>query len=75
VKTYLKSGEVDHIVDIRVLVKDPVESLLIGDISLEEWGLLATYELNTVEDFCGGVVEVISDHDFVVSFQECKCCK
>ena len=60
----------DHIVDVWVLAEDLVQSSLIGDVDLVECRSLAADELDAVDDLGGGVVEVVDDDDFVVSFEE-----
>jgi len=58
----------DHIVNVRVGLEHLVESSLVCDVGLVELGLLAADELNAVEDFLGGVVEIVDDDDLVVGF-------
>ena len=59
-------------VNVGVSLEDLVEAILIGDIDLDEIGLLAADSLNTVEGLGGGVVQVISDNDLVASLEEGK---
>jgi hypothetical protein len=69
-ESYLEGSKVDHIVDVWVLAEDLVQSSLIGDVDLVECRSLAADELDAVDDLGGGVVEVVDDDDFVVSFEE-----
>lgn len=62
----------NNAVNVGVSLKDLVEAILIGDIDLDEIGLLAADSLNTVEGLGGGVVQVISDNDLVASLEEGK---
>lgn len=57
-------------INIRMLLKHFIQSLLIGDIARVELGSLAANELDAVEDFVGGVVEVVDDDDLVVGLEE-----
>ena len=66
----LEGGKVDDIVDVRVLLKHLVESLLVGDVALGVFGALAGDELDAVEDLVGRVVEVVDDDDLVVGLEE-----
>jgi hypothetical protein len=61
---------VNNAVNVGVSLEDLVEAILIGDIDLDELGLLAADSLNTVEGLGGGVVQVISDNDLVASLEE-----
>ena len=65
----------DDIVDVWVLLEHLVERSLICDIALVEGRSLAADELDAVDDFWGGVVEVVDDDDFVVGFEEGKGCE
>lgn len=62
----------NNAVNVGVSLKDLVEAILMGDIDLDELGLLAANSLNTVEGLGGGVVQVISDNDLVASLEEGK---
>lgn len=68
--THLQRSKVNDTVDIRVLLKHLVQLLLIGDIAGVELGSLAADELDAVEDFVRGVVEVVDDDDLVVGLEE-----
>ena len=57
-------------VNVGVGLEDLVEAILLGDIKLDELGLLAADSLNTVEGLGGGVVQVISDDDLVASLEQ-----
>lgn len=68
--TCLESSKVDDTVNVRVLLEDLVESVLVGDIGLVEFGPLAADELDAIQSDLGGVVEVIDNHDLVAVLQE-----
>lgn len=58
------------IVDVWVLVEDGIEVLFIRYVAVVVFGPLAADELDAVQDFLGGVVEVVDDDDFVVGLEE-----
>lgn len=60
----------NNTVDIRVLLEHLIQLLLVGDIAGVELGSLAADELDAVEDFVRGVVEVVDDDDLVVCLEE-----
>jgi len=64
---------VDDIVDVWVLLKHLIQLLLIGDVQRVVLGPLAADELDAVEDFLGGVVEVVDDDDLVVGLKKGEC--
>jgi hypothetical protein len=64
---------VNHIVNIRVLLKHLVQLLLIGDVQSVVFGPLAADELDAVEDLLGGVVKVVDDDDLVIRLEKGKC--
>lgn len=68
--TNLQSSEVDNAVNVGVGLEDLVETLLVGDIELDEVGLLAGDKLNTLESLNGGVVQVVSNDHLVASLEE-----
>lgn len=68
--THLQRSKVDNTVNVRVLLEHLVQLLLIGDIAGVELGSLAANELDAVEDFVRGVVEVVDDNDLVVCLEE-----
>lgn len=70
VNAYLESSKVDDAVDFGVSLEDLVEAVLLGDIDLDESGLLAADGLNAVQSLGRGVVQVISDDNLVVSLQQ-----
>lgn len=59
-------------VNVGVGLEDLVEASLIGDIQLNELGFLAADQLDPVQSFDGGVVQVVSDDDLVASLEECE---
>lgn len=62
--------KVDDIVNIWVCREDLVKLFLVGDVALDVFGSLAANQLNAVEDFIGGVVEIVDDDDFVICFEK-----
>ena len=70
-----QSSEVDDIVNVWVLVKDCIESFLVGDVEFLVFWSLAGDEFDAVEDFVGRVVEIVDDDHFVVGFEEGECCE
>jgi hypothetical protein len=68
--THLQRSEVDHIVDIRVLLEHLVQLLLIGDVQFVVLGPLAADELDTVQDLLRRVVKVVDDDDLVVGLEK-----
>lgn len=69
---YLQRSKVNDAVDVGVSLEDLVEALLVGDIELDEFGLLASDELDTVQSLGGGVVQVVSNDDLVASIEQGK---
>jgi hypothetical protein len=67
---YLQCSEVDHIVNVWVLLEDLVEGSLIRDVAFVKSRSFATDELDAVYDFFGRVVQVVDDDDLVVRFEE-----
>lgn len=72
---HLQSRKVDDIVDVWVLLEHLVKRSLICDIALVEGRSLAANELDAVDDFWGGVVEVVDNDNFVVGFEEGQGCE
>jgi hypothetical protein len=68
--THLQRSEVDHIVDVRVLLEHLVQLLLIGNVQFVVLGPLAADELDTVQDLLGRVVKVVDDDDLVVGLEK-----
>ena len=69
---HLQGSEVNDAVNVRMSLKNLVESRLVGDIDLSELSLLAGDQLNATKGLGGGVVEVVGDDDLVTSFKESK---
>jgi hypothetical protein len=61
---------VDDAVHVRVCLEDLLDLLLVCNVKLEELGLLARDQLDASDDLVGRVVQVVRDHDLVVSFEE-----
>jgi hypothetical protein len=70
--TYLQRCEVDHIVDIWMLVKDLVQSDLMGKVDSMEFWSHASEKLDAADDLVRGVVEIVNDDDLVASLDERK---
>ena len=62
----------NHTVNIRMLLKHSIQGAINRDIDIVEWWFLPTEELNSIENFLGRIVQIVSDHDFVASFQKSK---
>lgn len=60
----------DHAVNVGVSFEHLVEVLLVGDVELDELGLLAADQLNAVQGLGGGVVQVVGDDNLVPSLEE-----
>lgn len=60
----------DNAVNVGVSLEHLVEVLLVGDIELNELGLLAGDQLNAVQSLGGGIVQVVSNDDLVASLQQ-----
>lgn len=71
----LQRGEVDDIVDVRVLLEDLVECGFILDVELVELWPFAGDELDAIDDFLGRVVEVVDDDNFVAGIKERERCE
>jgi hypothetical protein len=61
---------VNDAVNVGVGSKHLVEGSWVGDISLDELGLLAADQFNAVDDFDGRVVQVVSNNNLVASLEE-----
>jgi hypothetical protein len=61
---------VDDIVDVGMRGEDFVELGLVGDVAGVVFGFLAAYQLDAIENFGGGVVQVVYNDNFVVCFEE-----
>ena len=57
-------------VNVGVGLEDLVEGGLIGDIQLGELGLLAGDQLNALQGFGGGVVQIVRDDNLVASLEK-----
>lgn len=60
----------NHIVDVWMLRKHFVQSRLIGDIDVVEYGSFAADQFKTIEDFLRRIVEIVCDNNFITVFQE-----
>jgi hypothetical protein len=69
-KIYLQSSKVNDTVNVGVGLEDLVEASLIGDIQLNELGLLAADQLDPIQGFHGGVVQVVGNDDLVASLEQ-----
>jgi hypothetical protein len=68
--THLQGSEVDNAVNVGVSLEHLVEAVLLGDIELDELGLLATDKLNTLESLGRRVVQVVGNDDLVASLEK-----
>lgn len=59
-------------VDVGVGLKDLVESILLGDIELNELGLLARDKLNTFQSLGRRVVQVVGHNNLVARLKQGK---
>lgn len=59
-----------HAINIRMLLKNSVQGAINRNIDIIKRGFLPAEELNSIENFLGRVVQVVSDDDFVASFQK-----
>lgn len=55
----------DDIVDVRIGREDLVEGSLIGDIHTVEGGALAGDQLDPIEAFLRGIVQVVNNNNLV----------
>ena len=60
----------DHIIDIRMRVKDFVEGRFIRDIDVVESRSNSGNELDAVDDLVRGVSEIINDDYLIVGFEK-----
>jgi hypothetical protein len=63
---------VDNAVNVGVGLEHLVKGILLGDIELNELGLLAADKLNTVQSLGRGVVQVVSNDDLVAGLEKGK---
>lgn len=59
----------DHAVNVWMRLEDLVEVVLFSNVDLKEFGSLSADELNTIDGFFRGIVEVVCDYNFVVCFK------
>ena len=71
-EAHLQRCEVDYTVNLGMLLKDLVQTLLVHNVHIVVCRLLAANELDSVEHLRGRVVEVVDNHDFVSGFEECE---
>lgn len=69
-EAYLQGSKVDNAVNVCVLGEDVAKLLLIRDVALVVLWSLARDQLDTVDDFCRRVVEIVDDDHLVVSLEE-----
>lgn len=70
--SHLQGSEVDNAVNVGVGLEHLVKGTLLGDIELNEVGLLATDQFNTLESLRGRVVQVVSNDNLVTGLEEGK---
>lgn len=73
--TDLKGSKVDNTVNLRVLLKDAVQRLLVRNISFVEDRPFSANQLNTIERDLRRVVEVVDNDDIVIVLQQSQRCE
>jgi hypothetical protein len=67
---YLEGCKVDDTVDVGMSCEDLAQGLLVGDVDLvEDWSFPAD-QLDAVQSYLRGVVEVIDNDNFVAMFEK-----
>lgn len=51
-----------------MLLENFVQGAINSDIDIIKWGLFSAQELNAIEDLFGGVIQIVSDYDFIAGF-------
>lgn len=64
---YLQRSEMYDAVNIWMRLEDLIKVLLFPDIDVEVFRSFAADELNAIDDFFRSIVEIVHNHDFVVS--------
>lgn len=62
-------------VKIWMRLENLVKVFLFPYVDVEVLGSLAADELNAIDDFFRSIVEIVHNHDLVVSLQQCKGCE
>jgi len=62
----------NNTVNIWMSLEDLVKVLLFSNVDIEEFGSLATDELDAIYGLFRGVLKVVHDHNFVISLQQCE---
>lgn len=70
--SHLQRSEVDNAVNVGVGLEHLVKGILLSDIELDELGLLARDQLNTLESLGRRVVQVVSNDNLVTGLEEGK---
>lgn len=60
----------DNAVNVGVSLKHLIQGILLGDIELVEFGLLAADQLNTFESLARRVVQIVYNNDLVAGLEE-----
>lgn len=59
----------NNAVNVGMCLEDLVKILLFSDVDIVELRSFATDEFDAVDDFFGGVVEIVCYHDLVACFE------
>ena len=70
--SHLQRSEVDNAVNVGVGLEHLVKGVLLGDIKLNELGLLAGDQLNALEGLGRGVVQVVGNDNLVTGLEQGK---
>ena len=62
----------DETVDLRVLPEHFIETLLVSDVDIVVCWPFPTDALDPIQNFFGGVVEVVDNDHFIIGFQKGK---
>ena len=66
---YLESGKMDDAVNVWMRLEDAIEIILLSDVNVEKVRSLAADELNSIDGFFGGIVEIVCNDDLVICFE------
>jgi hypothetical protein len=67
---YLEGCKVDDTVDVGVSCEDLAQGLLVGDVDLIEGWSFPADQLDAVQSYLRGVVEVIDNDYFIAMFEQ-----
>ena len=72
ISSYLQRSEMDHAVDIWMLFECPVKVFLLANVDLGKVWSFAAYQLNAIEGFLRGIVEIVGDDNLVPRLKQCE---